>query len=53
MRLRAKDVLELLAAWMTYDEILQDYDELQLDDVLASLEYAALYASPRLLHAST
>lgn len=53
MRLRAKDVLELLAAGMTYDEILQDYDELQLDDILASLEYAALYASPRLLHAST
>ena len=52
MRLRVKDVLELLAAGMSYDEVLQDYGELELDDILASLEYAALDASARPLRAS-
>ena len=52
MRLRVKDVLELLAAGMTYDQILQDYDELELDDILASLEYAALDSSARPLFLS-
>lgn len=52
MRLRVKDVLELLAAGMTYDEILQDYDEFELDDILASLEFAALDSSARPLYLS-
>lgn len=41
MRLRVQDVLELLASGMTYDDILADYDELERDDILAVLEYAA------------
>lgn len=42
MRLQVQDVLELLASGMAYDEILADYDELERDDMLAVLEFAAL-----------
>ena len=49
MRLRVQDVLELLASGMTYDDILSDYDELERDDILAALEYAALDSSARVL----
>lgn len=48
MRLRVQDVLELLASGMTYDEILTDYDELERDDILAVLEFAALDSAGRL-----
>lgn len=48
MRLRVQDVLELLAAGMSYDEILRDYDELDREDILAALEFAALDSSARL-----
>jgi len=47
MRLRVQDVLELLASGMTYDEVLADYDELERDDILAVLEFAALDSSAR------
>lgn len=50
MRLRVQDVLELLASGMTYEEILTDYDELERDDILAVLEFAALDSSARLQH---
>jgi uncharacterized protein (DUF433 family) len=46
-RLRVQDVLELLASGMTYDEILDDYDELERDDILAVLEFAAVDFSAR------
>ena len=36
---------------MTYDEILADYDELERDDILAVLEFAALDSSARVQHA--
>ncbi len=49
MRLRVQDVLELLASGMSYDEILTDYDELERDDLLAAIEYAALDSSARVL----
>lgn len=48
MRLRVQDVLELLASGMSYEEILDDYDELERDDILAVLEFAALDSSVRL-----
>lgn len=48
MRLRVQDVLELLASGTSYDEILADYDELDRDDILAVLEFAALDSSGRL-----
>jgi uncharacterized protein (DUF433 family) len=47
MRIRVQDVLELLASGMTYDEILADYDELERDDILAVLEFAALDTTAR------
>ena len=47
MRLRVQDVLELLASGMTYDEILTDYEELERDDILAVLEFAALDSAGR------
>jgi uncharacterized protein (DUF433 family) len=47
MRLRVQDVLELLASGMSYDDILADYDELEHDDILAVLEYAALDSAAR------
>jgi uncharacterized protein (DUF433 family) len=53
MRLRVRDVLELLAAGMSYDGILADYDELERDDILAVLEYAALDSSARVQRVTT
>lgn len=47
MRMRVQDVLELLASGMSYDDILADYDELEHDDILAVLEYAALGSAAR------
>lgn len=49
MRLRVQDVLELLASGMSYDEIQSDYGELERDDILAAIEYAALDSSARVL----
>jgi len=41
LRIRVKDVLDLLAAGATREEILQDYPYLEAADVTAALEYAA------------
>ncbi len=41
MRIRVKDVLDLLAAGATRQEILDDYPDLELGDITAALEYAA------------
>jgi uncharacterized protein (DUF433 family) len=41
MRIRVKDVLDLLAAGVTEKEILEDYPDLEADDIRACLEYAA------------
>jgi uncharacterized protein (DUF433 family) len=40
-RLRVTDVLELLSAGASYDEILADYSFLERDDILAAIDYAA------------
>jgi uncharacterized protein (DUF433 family) len=40
-RVRVKDVLELLAAGASREEILNDYPFLEDGDITASLEYAA------------
>ncbi len=40
-RMRVVDILELLSAGASVEEILNDYPGLERDDVLASLEYAA------------
>ena len=41
LRMRVVDVLELLSAGATLDEILEDYPTLVREDILAALEYAA------------
>jgi len=44
MRIRVKDVLDLLAAGVEESEILEDYPYLEAEDIRASLEYAAAEA---------
>ena len=44
MRVRVKDVLDLLASGATSAEILRDYPYLEADDITAVLEYAAIQA---------
>ena len=44
MRIRVKDVLDLLAAGVTQAEILEDYPYLEPEDIMACLEYAAAEA---------
>jgi len=41
LRIRVKDVLDLLAAGASNEEILQDYPLLEAGDITAALEYAA------------
>jgi len=40
-RMRVSDVLELLGAGASYEEILRDYPFLEREDILAALTYAA------------
>lgn len=40
-RIRVTDVLELLAAGASFEEILADYPFLEREDILAALDYAA------------
>lgn len=41
LRVRVKDVLDLLAAGTTEQEILKDFPYLELEDIRAALEFAA------------
>jgi uncharacterized protein (DUF433 family) len=41
LRYPVDTILELLSAGMTYDEVLADYEDLQREDILAVLAYAA------------
>jgi uncharacterized protein (DUF433 family) len=41
LRIRVKDVLDLLAAGASREEILEDYPLLEQADITAALEYAA------------
>ena len=40
-RIRVSDVLGLLGAGASYEEILEDYPDLERDDILACAQYAA------------
>lgn len=51
-RIRVADVLELLGAGASVEEILNDYPFLEREDIFASLEYAALQADHAILHVS-
>lgn len=52
LRYPVERLLELLSSGMTIDEILADYEDLERDDLLAVLAYAARLARTRkiLLH---
>ena len=41
LRIRVADVLSYLAAGSTYEEILEAHPDLERDDILAAIEYAA------------
>jgi uncharacterized protein (DUF433 family) len=42
MRMRVVDILELLSAGASHEEILRDYPFLERDDILGAIEYSAL-----------
>jgi uncharacterized protein (DUF433 family) len=43
MRIRVKDVLDMLAGGATSEQILADYTDLEPEDIRACLAYAARY----------
>lgn len=47
LRYPVADLLRLLAAGMTAEDLLVDYPDLERDDVLAALEYGALAVGGR------
>jgi uncharacterized protein (DUF433 family) len=52
LRVRVKDVLEMLASGMTKEDILKDFPYLEADDISASLEYAAKQVDHPILQAA-
>lgn len=44
LRYPVESLLELLSAGMTIEEILDDYSDLEREDILAALEFGALAA---------
>jgi uncharacterized protein (DUF433 family) len=52
MRIRVTDILSLLSAGASHQEILEDYAELEDADILAALEYAAVQADHAILLAA-
>ena len=47
LRYPVKMLLELLASEMTIEEVLEDYPDLERDDLLAALEFGALASGNR------
>lgn len=52
LRVRVKDVLEMLASGMTREEILKDFPYLEAEDITATLEYAAMQVDHPILQAA-
>lgn len=52
LRVRVKDVLELLASGSSREEILQDFPYLEAADITAVLEFAARQADHPILRAA-
>lgn len=50
MRVRVRDILELLAAGATREEILEDYPYLEAADITAALEFAARQSDHPIMH---
>jgi uncharacterized protein (DUF433 family) len=49
MRVRVKDILDLLAAGASRTDILADFPYLEDDDIAAALEYAAQHVDHRVI----
>jgi uncharacterized protein (DUF433 family) len=52
LRIRVSDILELLSAGASFDEILKDYPFLEREDILATLDYAAYQTDHAVLQTS-
>jgi len=52
MRIRVKDILDLLASGVQADEILADFPYLEAEDIRAALEFAASQADHPILQHS-
>lgn len=52
MRIRVKDVLDMLAGGASPEEILADYPDLEADDIRACVAYAARYLDHSVLVAA-
>jgi uncharacterized protein (DUF433 family) len=52
LRVRVKDVLEMLASGMTKEDILNDFPYLETEDISASLDYAAKQVDHPILQAA-
>jgi uncharacterized protein (DUF433 family) len=53
IRIRVKDILEMLAAGVSQEEMLADYPYLEAEDITAALQFVALQlTSPPLLKAA-
>jgi uncharacterized protein (DUF433 family) len=50
LRIRVRDVLDLMAAGASREEILSDYPLLEPEDITAALEYAARQSDHLILH---
>lgn len=52
MRIRVSDVLDLLAAKVSHEQILKDYPYLEEDDIAACLQFASGWLNHPVLRAS-
>jgi uncharacterized protein (DUF433 family) len=52
MRIRVRDVLDMLANGASQEEILVDYPDLEAEDIRASIAYAARYLDHTVLVAA-
>ncbi len=43
MRIRVKDVLDMLSGGASQEEVLRDFPDLEVDDIRACISYAARY----------
>ncbi|SFV64699.1 Asr2172 protein [hydrothermal vent metagenome] len=50
LRYPVETILELLGAGMSMEEILEDYEDLERDDILAVLQYASKLSKVKSIH---
>lgn len=51
LRIRVQDILDMLAAGISEEEILHDYPYLERDDIRAAMAYAAAYLNQSIVPA--